>query len=306
MNRVLALVGHDARCKVRLPVAGVAAVHCALVRTPAGLWVVDLLSQAGTAVNGAAVRWARLADGEELRIGPVAVRVRHFPAAGSGDWGPGESGHWTAPPASGAGAPARPAADPHLLAACARLEEAVAAARRELDEERGLRAEAERARQALADELAALTREREARARQGTDLARADQAAATAVHDDVADRFRAAVDRFTGLVDEIDALTARLRARAAEPAEGRRGLFRRGAPPADAADVALERRLATLRVEAAAEQQRATLAAAEAARADLERQLADARDQLRALRGQPAAWAEPASGPESPGEPPAG
>ena len=54
----------------------VSPIHCALLQTPAGLWVVDLLGRQGIAVNGTAVRWARLEDADELRIGPFLIRVQ--------------------------------------------------------------------------------------------------------------------------------------------------------------------------------------------------------------------------------------
>ena len=43
MNRVVSLVGSAAGCKFRLADPSVSLFHCSLVRTPAGVWVVDLL-----------------------------------------------------------------------------------------------------------------------------------------------------------------------------------------------------------------------------------------------------------------------
>jgi hypothetical protein len=79
VDRPLILVGRASFCKLRLHSAMVSRTHCALVCTRAGLWVVDLLSRKGIQVNGAAVRWARLELGDELRISPFLARVR-FPA----------------------------------------------------------------------------------------------------------------------------------------------------------------------------------------------------------------------------------
>jgi pSer/pThr/pTyr-binding forkhead associated (FHA) protein len=76
MNRGLALVGQDRSCRVRLPGSEISARHCALVRTPAGLWVVDLLGREGIRVNGREVRFARLDDGDELRVGRQRIAVR--------------------------------------------------------------------------------------------------------------------------------------------------------------------------------------------------------------------------------------
>jgi pSer/pThr/pTyr-binding forkhead associated (FHA) protein len=77
MNRLLALVGGAARCKVRLRDARVSRFHCALVRGPLGALVVDLLSRGGTQVNGRPVAQARLEDGDLLQVGPYVLRIRY-------------------------------------------------------------------------------------------------------------------------------------------------------------------------------------------------------------------------------------
>ena len=77
MNRLLALAGASARCKVRLRDARVSRFHCALVRGPLGVWVVDLLSRTGTQVNGRPVTQTRLEDGDLLQVGPYVLRVRY-------------------------------------------------------------------------------------------------------------------------------------------------------------------------------------------------------------------------------------
>jgi pSer/pThr/pTyr-binding forkhead associated (FHA) protein len=76
MNRVLALVGRSVVCKVRVHDTLVSRYSCALVRTAAGLWAVDLLGRPGTLVNETPARWAHLGDGDALRLGNVALRVR--------------------------------------------------------------------------------------------------------------------------------------------------------------------------------------------------------------------------------------
>jgi pSer/pThr/pTyr-binding forkhead associated (FHA) protein len=76
MRRPLVLVGRSHDCGVRLPGLDVSKHHCSLVRTPMGLWVVDLLGR-GIRVNGEPVRCARLGDGDELRVGPVLIRPRY-------------------------------------------------------------------------------------------------------------------------------------------------------------------------------------------------------------------------------------
>ena len=75
VDRVLTLVGRSAHCRLLLNHATVSRTHCAFLDTPAGFWLIDLLGRGGTSVNGEPVRWARLEDGDELRIGQFLVRV---------------------------------------------------------------------------------------------------------------------------------------------------------------------------------------------------------------------------------------
>jgi pSer/pThr/pTyr-binding forkhead associated (FHA) protein len=82
INRPLTLVGKASRCKLRPNTTEASRFHCALVRAPAGVWVVDLLSSRGTYVNGERVLSALLQEGDELRIGRVVLRLRGEAAAG--------------------------------------------------------------------------------------------------------------------------------------------------------------------------------------------------------------------------------
>jgi pSer/pThr/pTyr-binding forkhead associated (FHA) protein len=77
MNRTLALVGRAPECKVHVVAARVSRFHCSLLRTPQGVWVVDLLGKAGTFVNDQPVRWAYLEEGDEVRVGAVVIRCRY-------------------------------------------------------------------------------------------------------------------------------------------------------------------------------------------------------------------------------------
>lgn len=88
INRTLVLVGRDGECHVRLPGAEVSGFHCALLRTPGGTWAVDLLSRTGTLINGEPIRRGRLADGDELRIGPHRIRYRPATALEDGPESP--------------------------------------------------------------------------------------------------------------------------------------------------------------------------------------------------------------------------
>lgn len=79
MNRLLVLIGRSSECRVRLEGAGVSSFHCSLLRTPRGLWAVDLLGRSGVRVNGRGVRFARLGEGDELSVGSHRIRVRSGP-----------------------------------------------------------------------------------------------------------------------------------------------------------------------------------------------------------------------------------
>jgi hypothetical protein len=80
LDRVLTLVGRSPRCKLRPRYDSVSEFHCCIVATAAGLWVVDLLSRAGTLVNDRRARWARLGDGDRLRLGDFDMRLWPRPA----------------------------------------------------------------------------------------------------------------------------------------------------------------------------------------------------------------------------------
>ena len=75
MDRVLALVGQTAPGTLRVGGRGVLRPSCGLLRTPLGLWVIDLLAPGGVSVNGVRVWWARLEDGDELRVGGLSLGV---------------------------------------------------------------------------------------------------------------------------------------------------------------------------------------------------------------------------------------
>jgi pSer/pThr/pTyr-binding forkhead associated (FHA) protein len=75
MERGILLIGRSERCQVRLRNPDAPPFIGSLVRTPAGVWVVDLLSGAGVEVNGIACREARLEDGDVLRVGDGTIRI---------------------------------------------------------------------------------------------------------------------------------------------------------------------------------------------------------------------------------------
>lgn len=77
----LALIGSGADCPIRLIDPSVATYHAALIRTPAGAWVVDLLGEGGARHNGRAARSAKLAVGDALQLGHSVIRVTRIPTA---------------------------------------------------------------------------------------------------------------------------------------------------------------------------------------------------------------------------------
>jgi len=81
MNRVLAIVGSSSVCKVRLRGRGVSPLHCALICTPAGVWVVDLQRRGGIEVNHTAVGHSLLEDGDVVQVGSFTIRLSYDSAS---------------------------------------------------------------------------------------------------------------------------------------------------------------------------------------------------------------------------------
>jgi pSer/pThr/pTyr-binding forkhead associated (FHA) protein len=75
MSGVVALLGRSTGGALGLVSRTVSRVHCILVRTPSGVWVVDLLGRGGTWVNGAPVRYARLETGDQLCVGKFLIEL---------------------------------------------------------------------------------------------------------------------------------------------------------------------------------------------------------------------------------------
>ncbi|WP_406701339.1 FHA domain-containing protein (plasmid) [Singulisphaera sp. Ch08] len=71
----LILVGSSADCQVRLLDLSVSNVHCALIRTSKGNWLVDLLGRGGITINGTKTRIGRIVNGDEFRLGNSRVRL---------------------------------------------------------------------------------------------------------------------------------------------------------------------------------------------------------------------------------------
>ncbi len=81
VRRSLVLLGRSPTCRVRLLGAGIGNIHVALIRTPGGIWAVDLHGPEGMIVGGAPVRCARLEDGDEITLGDQRLRIRVGPVA---------------------------------------------------------------------------------------------------------------------------------------------------------------------------------------------------------------------------------
>jgi hypothetical protein len=71
----LTLIGRDPLCEFHLNIASVNPLHCAIVRCPAGLWLRDLGSAAGTFLNGEAIQHSPLQHGDLIGIGPFQFRL---------------------------------------------------------------------------------------------------------------------------------------------------------------------------------------------------------------------------------------
>lgn len=74
LNRPLVLIGSSHECKVQLHGSGVSRVHCSLVSSPKGVWVVDLRGSGGVLLNEERVRHARLSFGDVMRVGSFSIR----------------------------------------------------------------------------------------------------------------------------------------------------------------------------------------------------------------------------------------
>lgn len=75
VNRDITLIGSSEGVKIQLTHPSVSNVHCSVVRTHSGLWIVDLLSSDGTIVNGHIEPLAALRPGDEFQVGRFLVVV---------------------------------------------------------------------------------------------------------------------------------------------------------------------------------------------------------------------------------------
>lgn len=71
----LALVGSGSDCQVRLIDPSVGSFHCSLVAAGRGVWVVDLLGPGGVRLDGHEVSYARLHEGDLVRVGHSSIQL---------------------------------------------------------------------------------------------------------------------------------------------------------------------------------------------------------------------------------------
>lgn len=75
VNRMLTMIGRGSQCKLRLNHKSIADVHACLIRTPHGCWLVDLINDGTTGVNGKAIRLSPVDIGDTLQLGSFQIEV---------------------------------------------------------------------------------------------------------------------------------------------------------------------------------------------------------------------------------------
>ena len=154
LNRALVLVGSSPDCRIRLRDSRVWRYHCSLLRTPQGVWLINLLPGADACLNGQPLRWALVKDGDRLQVGPYVLRV-WYPEARTETSPPGLAAIpagtpvRTAEETSESGQPSHEGGGPEPAATEASA--LVAALRAELDQAGERQRDAEILRQQLAD-----------------------------------------------------------------------------------------------------------------------------------------------------------
>jgi pSer/pThr/pTyr-binding forkhead associated (FHA) protein len=77
VDRAITLIGSGEACKLRLRSSRVSPVHCSIVWTRRGAWLVDLLSDHGVRLNGGPVTVAALEHSDRIQVGEFVIRVRY-------------------------------------------------------------------------------------------------------------------------------------------------------------------------------------------------------------------------------------
>ncbi|MGE3313829.1 MAG: FHA domain-containing protein [Planctomycetaceae bacterium] len=78
IDRLITLIGRSNSCAVQLADESVSRIHCSLVLTPDGLWVIDLLGKSGVIVGEKQLRSAPLEHGDRLRVGSFSITVNQL------------------------------------------------------------------------------------------------------------------------------------------------------------------------------------------------------------------------------------
>ncbi len=76
LNQVITILGAGDGADLILGSSRVDAAHTAIVSLPGGTYACDLGAPGGTVLGGRRIRWSRLADGDQLAIGPFSFRVQ--------------------------------------------------------------------------------------------------------------------------------------------------------------------------------------------------------------------------------------
>ncbi len=77
MPQIIALVGSSSLCHLRLTGERATRFAFSLVRTPVGVWMVDLGSSSGVLVNGQQQPIAQLGEGDQIPVGPYRLVMRY-------------------------------------------------------------------------------------------------------------------------------------------------------------------------------------------------------------------------------------
>ena len=75
IDQRITLIGRLPICSVQLEDDSVSRVHCALVLTQDGLWLIDLLGKDGTRLDGKPVSCEAVQNGSELTVGAYSISV---------------------------------------------------------------------------------------------------------------------------------------------------------------------------------------------------------------------------------------
>jgi pSer/pThr/pTyr-binding forkhead associated (FHA) protein len=75
VNRILTMIGRGSQCKLRLNHSSMAHVQACLLRTQQGCWLIDLMTNGTTGVNGRPIAIAPIDVGDILELGPFRIEV---------------------------------------------------------------------------------------------------------------------------------------------------------------------------------------------------------------------------------------